>query len=174
MLPSNFEIHFDAPDCLKRPVRTHPWQWRYLGRFFFPYDLIRYAVSKAAVTCFAKELQRRLNDKNLPILSIAVHPGEVVTEGLMALNSLLIRLIARVSFISSEEGAITSLFAAAAGEVRQNDEEYKGKFLVPFGKVTSPHPVVENDQQVERLWETTTSELNEQLIIEELAPLQVL
>lgn len=140
----------------------------------FSFDLIRYAVSKAAVACFAKELQRRLDDRNLPILSIAVHPGEVATEGLMEINTLLIRLIARVSFLSSKDGAITSLFAATAGQVRQNSEAYKGKFLTPFGKVASPHPVVENDLQVERLWETTISELNEQLIIEDLVPLGAL
>jgi NAD(P)-dependent dehydrogenase (short-subunit alcohol dehydrogenase family) len=173
MLPANFQIHFDAPDCLKKPVREHPWQWRYLGRFMFRFDIIRYAVSKAAVACFAKELQRRLDNRDLPILSIAVHPGDVASEGMMEINNLLIRLLARASFLSPEDGATTSLFAATAEEVRQNSEEYKGKFLVPFGKTASPHPVVENDQQVERLWETTTSELNEQLAIEQLVLLEV-
>ncbi|KAJ5833084.1 hypothetical protein N7474_001395 [Penicillium riverlandense] len=173
MLPQNFEFHFDSTDCLRNPVRAHPWQWRYIGRFMFGFDLIRYAVSKAAVALFTKELQRRLDEQGLPIVSVAVHPGEVATEGLMIVNYLFIRTIARLFFLASEQGAATSAFAATAIEVRQNIENYKGKFLVPVGKVESPNAVVEDDKQIKGLWETTNMEVNEQLVTEGLAPLDM-
>jgi NAD(P)-dependent dehydrogenase (short-subunit alcohol dehydrogenase family) len=139
----------------------------------FGFDLIRYAVSKAAVALFTKELQRRLDEQGLPIVSVAVHPGEVATEGLMVVNYLFIRTIARLFFLASEQGAATSAFAATAIEVRQNIENYKGKFLVPIGKVESPNAVVEDDQQVKGLWEITNVEVNEQLVTEDIAPLDV-
>ena len=170
MLPQKFEFHFDSTDCLSTPVRSHPWQWRYIGRLMFGYDLIRYAVSKAAVTLFTKELQRRLDEQGLPIVSVSVHPGEVATEGVMMINNLFIRTIARVSFLESEQGAATSAFAATATEVRQDVEKYKGKFLVPIGKVGSPNAVVEDDQQVKGLWEATNIEINEQHVTEGIAP----
>ncbi|KAJ5619636.1 hypothetical protein N7510_003620 [Penicillium lagena] len=173
MLPQDFEFHFDSTDCLSNPVRSHPWQWKYIGRLMFGYDLPRYAVSKAAVTSFTKELQRRLDEQGLPIVTVSVHPGEVATEGVMTINNLFIRTIARLLFVASEQGAATSAFAATATEVRQNIEKYKGKFLVPIGKVGSPNAVVEDDRQVKGLWETTNREVNEQLLTENLAPLDV-
>lgn len=173
MLPEKFKFHFDSTDCLSNPVRSHPWKWRYIGRLMFRYDLIRYAVSKAAVTLFTKELQRRLDEQGLPIVSVSVHPGEAATEGVMLINNLFIRTLARFFFLASEQGAATSAFAATAIEVRQDIENYKGKFLVPIGKVEFPNAVVEDDRQVKGLWETTNMEVNEQLVTEGLAPLAV-
>src|SRR6478735_6412698 len=83
MLPASFKFNFDSPTCFKNPVPSYPWQWRFLGRFMFGFDMIRYAVSKAAVVLLTQELQGRLEGQNLPITCIAVHPGEVLTEGVL-------------------------------------------------------------------------------------------
>lgn len=134
--------------------------------------MIRYAVSKAAAVIFAQELQRRLDEQGLPILSVSVHPGEVATETFFACNYALMRAIARISFLTSDQGAVSPLFAATAPEVRRDFEKYKGKFMLPIGKVTEPNPVTRDDGQVRGLWENSTSDLNKQLFADGLPPLQ--
>ncbi|EEU45264.1 uncharacterized protein NECHADRAFT_93865 [Fusarium vanettenii 77-13-4] len=148
LLPSHFKFNFDSTLCFRDPVTSYPWQWRFLGRFFFAFDMIRYAVSKAAVVLFTQDLQRRFDEQGLAITCIAVHPGEVFTEGLVSVNNFLVGAIARMAFVGAEQGAANSLFAAAATEVRENAEKYKGKFLVPVGKLEAPNPVAEDAAQV--------------------------
>ncbi|KAF4501804.1 carbonyl reductase [Fusarium agapanthi] len=159
MLPASFKFNFDSPTCFKDPVPSYPWQWRYLGRFMFGFDMIRYAVLKIAVVLLIKELQERLEQQNLPISCIAVHPGEVLTEGVLALNNVLIRTIARMSFLTAEQGATDSLFAATATEVKKDALKYKGRFIVPVGKVAEPNPVAKDDRQVKGLWKNTVVEV---------------
>ncbi|KAF5677442.1 sterol uptake control 2 [Fusarium circinatum] len=163
MLPASFKFSFDSPTCFKDPVPSHPWQWRYLGRFMFGFDMIRYAVSKAAVILFTRELQERLHGQSLPITCIAVHPGEALTEGVLAINNILVRAIARASFLTAEQGAVNSLFAATAIEVKSDTLKYKGRFIVPVGKVEEPNPVARDDRQVKGLWENTMVECDEKL-----------
>ncbi|KAH7126070.1 hypothetical protein EDB81DRAFT_872229 [Dactylonectria macrodidyma] len=171
-LPPNFEFHFDSADGLREPVTLYPWVWRYVARFIFSWDIIRYAVSKAAVTAFTKELQCRLHEQILPILSIAVHPGEVYTKGLLEVNNVFVRTLARVAFSTAEQGAVSPLFAATAKDVRDNVAKYEGKFLMPVGKPAAPHPIIENEQQVKALWDVTIVELNKQLSSDNLPPLR--
>lgn len=171
LLPSHFKFNFDSPACFKNPVTSYPWQWRFLGRFFFAFDMIRYAVSKTAVVLFTQELQRRFDEQGLSITCIAVHPGEVYTEGLVSVNNFLVGAIARMAFISAEQGAVNSLFAATATEVRENVEKYKAKFLVPVGKLEAPNPVAEDAAQVKGLWENTTIEVNKWVGEKKLSPL---
>ncbi|KAH7136797.1 hypothetical protein B0J13DRAFT_449599 [Dactylonectria estremocensis] len=167
-LPPNFEFRFDSADGLREPVTSYPWVWRYFARFIFSWDMIRYAVSKTAVTAFTKELQRRFLGQHLPIICIAVHPGEVLTKGLLDVNNVIVRTLARVAFSTAEQGAVSPLFAATAKDVRENAAKYEGKFLMPVGKPAAPHPIVENEQQVKGIWDVTTAELNKQLSAENL------
>ncbi|KAM0200922.1 hypothetical protein ACHAQI_011534 [Fusarium lateritium] len=172
MLPGNFNFNFDSSTCFKNPVSLYPWQWRYLGRFMFGFDMIRYAVSKAAVVLSTQELQKRLEGQNLPITCIAVHPGEVLTEGVLAINNLVLRVIARLSFMTAEQGAANSLFAATATDVKNDAPKYKGSFLVPVGKLETPNPVAQDDRQVKGLWENTVVEVNKWLTEKKLPILE--
>ncbi|KAF5559194.1 carbonyl reductase [Fusarium mexicanum] len=172
MLPANFKFNFDSPTCFKNPVLSYPWQWRYIGRFMFGFDMIRYAVSKAAVVLLTQELQGRLEAQNLRITCIAVHPGEVLTEGVLAINNVLVRAIARASFLTAEQGAVNSLFAATATEVKNDTLKYKGRFIVPVGKVEEPNPVARDDRQVKGLWENTMVEVNKWLTEKKLPVLE--
>ncbi|RSL60424.1 hypothetical protein CEP53_005460 [Fusarium sp. AF-6] len=174
MLPSNFKFNFDSATCFRDPVPLYPWQWRFLGRFFFAFDIIRFSVSKAAVVLFTHELQHRFDEQGLSITCIAVHPGEVLTEGLLSINNFLVGAIARMAFVSTEQGAANSLFAAAATEVRENVEKYKGKFLVPTGKLEAPNPVAEDAGQVKGLWENTVIEVNQWTAEKKLSPLHAI
>lgn len=163
MLPANFKYNFDSPTTFKSPITQYPWQWRYFGRLLFGFDIIRYAVSKTANVMFTQELQRQLDKANIPITSIAVHPGEVATEGVNNGNTWPIRLVAYLTFISPDQGAISPLFAATAKEVQQSPEKYKGKFLMPVGRITAPNVIVNNEVQVRGLWDNTIEEVNKHL-----------
>ncbi|KAG4430436.1 hypothetical protein IFR05_014079 [Cadophora sp. M221] len=172
MLPANFDFHFDSATCFKQPITSYPVFWRYIGQYVITFDIMRYAVSKNAIVIFTQELQRRFNDQGLPILCTCVHPGEVLTEGVLAINGLLLKTIARLSFLTAEQGAVSPLFAATAEEVRTNAKTYEGKFLMPVGNVTEPNPVANNEGQVKGLWNVTTTELNKQLAVKKLPVLQ--
>ena len=163
MIPRNFDFQFNTPAALSKPVPSYPWQWQYLGGFLFAFDMIRYAVSKAAVVLFTKELQRQLDEQGFPILVSVVHPGEVMTEGVIASNNALIRMIGRFAFQTPEQGAATPLLAATAEEVHRDFKKYKATFLVPVGKIETPNPVAEDDGQVKGLWQNTTAEVNKHL-----------
>lgn len=138
----------------------------------FGFDIIRYAVSKVAVVLLTQELQERLEGQKLPITCIAVHPGEVLTEGVLAINTVLVRAIARASFSTAEQGAANSLFAATATEVKKDVRKYKGKFIVPVGKLEQPNPVAKDGQQVKGLWENTVVEVNKWLVEKKLPGLE--
>ncbi|KAL3293028.1 short-chain dehydrogenase/reductase family Oxidoreductase, partial [Colletotrichum asianum] len=139
---------FNSPDCLRNPVPSHPWQWRYLGKYAFGFDMIRYEVSKATNLMFAQMLQRRLEEQALPIVSVAVHPGEVATEGVFSVNNAMVRTIARLTFLSPEQGAANPVFAAASRDVKENPAAYKGRFLLPVGKIGVPASVASDEDQV--------------------------
>ncbi|KAM0544346.1 hypothetical protein ACHAPJ_011882 [Fusarium lateritium] len=172
MLPAHFEFKFDSPTCFKDPVPWYPWQWRFLGSFMFKFDMIRYAVSKTAVVLFTQELQRKLEAQNLPIICIAVDPGQVRTEGLLAISNVVVRTMAHFLFMTAEQGAANSLFAATAREVEEDAVKYKGKFLIPVGKLEAPNPVAQDDRQVKGLWENTTVEINKWLAERKLPSLE--
>ncbi|KAF5543236.1 carbonyl reductase [Fusarium napiforme] len=168
MLPASFKFSSDSPTCFKEPVASYPWQWRYLGRFMFGFDMIRYAVSKTAVELFTQELQARLEQQNLPITCVAVYPGEVLTEGVLSINNFVMRAIARASFLNAEHGAANFLFAATAEDALK----FKGKFIVPVGKLEEPNPVAKDDRQVKGLWENTGIEVNQWLTEKNVALLE--
>jgi hypothetical protein len=58
-----------------------------------------------------------------------------------------------------DRGAYTSVFAAASPVVRTNAVEYKGAFVVPFGKIGKPHANAQNPQFAKDLWETSEKQL---------------
>ncbi|KAH9228554.1 hypothetical protein K456DRAFT_1753270 [Colletotrichum gloeosporioides 23] len=159
MLPSGFKFSFTSLDCLRNP-------------FAFGFDMIRYAVSKAANLIFAQELQRRLDKQGLPIISFAVHPGEVATEGVFSINNAMVRTIARLTFLSPEQGAANPVFAAVSRDVKENLAAYKGQFLLPVGKIGAPASVASDEEQVRGLWRTATQEINRRLADDGLPSLQ--
>lgn len=134
--------------------------------------MIRYAVSKVANLLFAQELQRLLDEQGLPILSISVHPGGVASDSTKDIGNSIFLLVRATTFLSVDQGAATPLFAATATEVRKNSDRFKGKYLEPFGKITTPNPVVKDERQIKGMWDNTTSEVNKYLSEIGLAPLQ--
>lgn len=129
-----------------------------------PLRLRRYGIAKLANVLFAAELQRRLDAEHPSqcsrILCMSVHPGSVGTDGAMSLFPWPIRALLRVAvFVPPNEGAWPSLFAAAAPEVRENEEKFAGAYMEPpAGSVAKPHVQARGETGVRmarELWQAT-------------------
>ncbi|TFY66020.1 hypothetical protein EVG20_g5058, partial [Dentipellis fragilis] len=124
----------------------------------------RYGTSKLMNVLFAAELQRRLDAEKAPITVISLHPGAVATEAAYAADlPWYLKLYVVTLAMTPLQGAMTSLFAATSAQVAAEREKYKGKYLVPYGKIAGPATAASKDPLVAKtLWETTeriTSEL---------------
>ncbi|KAF9559294.1 hypothetical protein CPC08DRAFT_763406, partial [Agrocybe pediades] len=56
---------------------------------------------------------------------------------------------------SQRAGAYTSVFAAAAPEVKAEPEKYRGVYMIPVAKVAKPSKDAEDERLAKELWETT-------------------
>jgi len=140
-------------------------------------SLKRYGMSKLANVLFAKQLQRNLSEEGSSIIVTAVHPGGVNhgsntnlepsaanQELLTSVNGMmriLIEVVTKHIFIPTTKGAYTSVFAAAAPEVREKPEVYKGAYLVPVAKLREASEDATNEELAKELWETTERILSE-------------
>jgi NAD(P)-dependent dehydrogenase (short-subunit alcohol dehydrogenase family) len=174
IFPPDYEFEYTSASFLSGKIPYEPWKFRHIKKPLFNIDLMRYSLSKVASLLFAKELQRRLEKQGLHIISVSLHPGGargVRTDSALGVLAGFMKFIMRRIMISEDEGSFTSLFAATAKEIRDKPDLYRGKFLVPFGKVAPPHPVTENERQIQGLWDNTTKEVNRYLTENGYAPL---
>ncbi|OBZ78301.1 hypothetical protein A0H81_02445 [Grifola frondosa] len=126
-------------------------------------DLARYGLSKLANALFTKQLQKKLDADQVPIIVIALHPGSVNTEGLlrdpilvMPIIGPIARLLFSVIFLTPSQGATAPVFAAAAPAVRAQPELYKAAFLQPSAKIGRPtNPDAQSAELAKELWDTT-------------------
>ncbi|KAH8097034.1 NAD-P-binding protein [Cristinia sonorae] len=134
----------------------------------FSPSLLRAGRSKLANILFTKQLQSDLDAKNVPIITIALSPGTVNTEGtqiVMNDNNWILRPI--LTFLSNlllptaVKGAYTQVFAAVAPIVRQEADKYKGVFLMPPAVISKTSKPGESGELAKELWETTEALLNE-------------
>ncbi|MBB3037390.1 oxidoreductase [Hoyosella altamirensis] len=98
-----------------------------------------YVQSKLANLLFTAELARRTESANASLLSVGAHPGAAATDLFDPVVPTLglrrmVRQIVAMNAKSAEEGAFSTLYAAAMPDVRNND------FLGPseFGGVKGP------------------------------------
>ncbi|KZV69594.1 NAD(P)-binding protein [Peniophora sp. CONT] len=89
------------------------------------------------------------------IMVLAVHPGWVLTDGMINGAQAWLAWLTRAFAMTPEQGAYTTLFAATAPEVREEREKYGGKYLVPFGKVQRPKKGARGEKKARILWEAT-------------------
>lgn len=164
LLPPTFSFNFTSPTFLHNPINgSHPWKWRFLQSHMFHVDMIRYSVAKVANAMFAQELQRLLDEQRLPILSISVHPGGVASEGALKIGTGVFRVLVKSTFITTDQGAVTSVFAATATEVRRDEAKYGGQYLEPYGRIGTPHRILKDQVAVRGMWDNTTTGLNSYL-----------
>ncbi|KAA1474635.1 NAD-P-binding protein [Dentipellis sp. KUC8613] len=119
--------------------------------------MLRYGTSKLMNVLFAAELQRRLDAEKVPITAISLHPGAVGTETAWTADmAWYLKLYVFVLGMTPLQGAMTSLFAATSAQVAAEREKFKGKFLMPYGKIAGPATAISKDPLVAKtLWDTT-------------------
>ncbi|CAL1696221.1 unnamed protein product [Somion occarium] len=132
----------------------------YEGSWLPPANMKRYAMSKLANILWTNELQRRYDEKGVPITCITIHPGGVLTDSALdqlrklPLSGLLIA-ISRLFSYEPEEGSFTTLYAAASPAVRQNPAAYRAKYIAPITKVVEPSTQARNPNLAKTLWNST-------------------
>ena len=136
-----------------------------LGRIYFS-DInaerryiasVRYSMSKLANLLFTYELQRRLEAAELPVLSVACHPGIADTELSRYMPGLLERLtrVLQPVLNTAAAGAWPTLCAATSASVEGGDyfgPAYRLETAGPAVKVKSNR--ASRDRQVaKKLWD---------------------
>lgn len=94
---------------------------------------------------------------------MSVHPGGVKSDAALAIFTNFMKPVMRQVMVSEDQGSFTTLFAAAAPQVRSDANRYKGSYIEPVGKVTPQHPVTNDKEQTSGLWDTTTAVVSEYL-----------
>ncbi|KZT10383.1 NAD-P-binding protein [Laetiporus sulphureus 93-53] len=126
-------------------------------------DMARYARSKLATVLFTTQLQKRLDTLGLPIITMALHPGLVRTEGVQndlarqpPVISHIASAVVYMSWATPSRGAYTSVFAAVSPLVREQEQLYKGAYLQPPGRLSAPpNEDARKPELAEELWNTT-------------------
>jgi NAD(P)-dependent dehydrogenase (short-subunit alcohol dehydrogenase family) len=162
-LPPDYAIDFNKPDFLQGKLPYEPLKYRLTLKNMLKIDGLRYAMAKLACTVFAQELQRHFDQQSLAITSISLDPGNVKSDNAVGIWSGLVQPMMRLTMLDQDTGSLTSVFAAAAPEIRRQPQKFKGKYIGPIGVVTPAHPIVKDQKQCSAFWDTTTREVNRYL-----------
>ena len=112
-----------------------------------------YGQSKLANLLFTYELQRRLEKANLDTIAVAVHPGWTVTN--LQKHWLLLRILNPILGQKAQKGALPSLYAATAPEVKGGD--YYGpsglQELRGYPKKVQSSKLAHDEELAIKLWE---------------------
>ncbi|KFA71898.1 hypothetical protein S40288_09521 [Stachybotrys chartarum IBT 40288] len=172
MVPEDLAFGSASPTFLDEHRPSLRSSGNALRALAFKVDMPRYCMAKMTNVLFAQELQRRLDTSGLSIISLSLHPGGVGSDGAMAIFTTLVKPLVWLIAWTTDKGAVTSLFAATAKTVREKADEFKGKFLLPFGEIGPLHSVTKNEVQVKGLWENTLRAVNMYHAQNALEPLQ--
>lgn len=121
-----------------------------------------YMQSKLANLLFTFELQRRLSAARTETIAVASHPGYASTNlqlsgvplGASAFRARLVGMANRVGAQSAEMGALPSLYALAADDVRGGDFVGPGGLMQMWGFPTKVEPSAQAKdlEQAAQLW----------------------
>jgi NAD(P)-dependent dehydrogenase (short-subunit alcohol dehydrogenase family) len=114
------------------------------------------AVSKYAMNLWTTELQRRLDADGCNILVMVLHPGAVNTFAHYFPLSRLFKFLFSSFMTTPDDGASTSLFAAASPLVRADPDKYRGQYMLPVGTLTSSK-ASRDGEMARKLWSNTES-----------------
>ncbi|KAJ2913791.1 hypothetical protein MD484_g6621, partial [Candolleomyces efflorescens] len=121
---------------MKVSSKVHTWlptgvQYAQLSDFNIKYNwrpfakYLRYGNSKLAIILWSRHLQSQLLTSNVPITVLSLHPGVVDTASHTLPFPSLMKWLFSFATIPPEEGALTSLFAAASKKVKEDPEKYR-------------------------------------------------
>jgi NAD(P)-dependent dehydrogenase (short-subunit alcohol dehydrogenase family) len=125
--------------------------------------LSRYAVSKLANILFAKELQRRLDEDKIPIISTTCNPGATNTEGGLSVFPGVMRPILSRVMATPVKAAITILYLACAPEIKRDPAKYKAQYYNSSGKLEAPSAPAQDKRLAKNLWKTSEGAVGEYL-----------
>jgi len=110
-----------------------------------------YADSKLANLFFTKELQKRLDKQSSGVIVASAHPGATATE--LTRHSLFFKVLS-LFVQNSEMGALPTLYAAVAPDVRGNDYYGPGGFqeFSGYPKQVETAERAKDDDVAENLW----------------------
>ncbi|KAF0508124.1 NADP-binding protein [Gigaspora margarita] len=118
-----------------------------------------YRQSKLANVLFTDELNRRYLEGE-QVYANSIHPGLVDTP-MLRRNDLSFSETFLGSSISTEDGALTTLYCATSPEIEEKN--YRGMYFVPFGIEGEKSSYAEDDDLAKRLWEFTENLIDEKL-----------
>ncbi|RIB29882.1 hypothetical protein C2G38_1949657 [Gigaspora rosea] len=119
----------------------------------------RYALSKLANILFTNELNKRYLEGE-QIYATSLHPGVVDTK-LVRRNDLSLSETLVSSLISTEDGAITTLYCATSPEIEEKN--YRGRYFEPFGIEGEKSSFAKDDDLAKKFWEFSENLINEKL-----------
>lgn len=172
VVPGDLDTGFTSPEFLSQNRTFSNLQTWLFGMLAFRIDMPRYALAKLANVLFAKELQRRLDARNIPIISTSMHPGGAATDAISYVFRSLVRPLVWLTAISADAAAAMPVFAAVDPVVREKRSHYQGAYLFPPGTVAAAHPAAKDEEQLRGLWKNTLLQLNEYLATIGLSPLE--
>lgn len=119
-----------------------------------------YADSKIANLHFASHFHKKLRERNLPIKSVAAHPGVAVTE--LQRHKSSIQFLTKLFGQSGEMGALPLIYAAAGREVIGGDFFGPNGFseIRGFPKKVRAIPRAKDEALCEKLWRVSESLTN--------------
>jgi NAD(P)-dependent dehydrogenase (short-subunit alcohol dehydrogenase family) len=114
-----------------------------------------YGQSKLANLLFTRELARRLSARDEPIVAAAAHPGSTRTN-LQQHSRVMYAAVALFSQLP-REGALPTLYAATAPDVRGGDYYGPGRMLEMIGspRPARSTPAAKNPETAARLWDVS-------------------
>ncbi|TFK24389.1 NAD(P)-binding protein [Coprinopsis marcescibilis] len=104
-----------------------------------------YCQSKLGNAMISNEFAKRYGDQG--IISVACNPGNLDTDLLRHLPSLMQRLM-RLIIHPSSQGALTQLWAGTTEE----GLTMNGKYLVPWARLGEPNPLALDESLRDELW----------------------
>jgi NAD(P)-dependent dehydrogenase (short-subunit alcohol dehydrogenase family) len=107
--------------------------------------LPEYEVSKLANVLFTKELARRIGPSG--VRSYALHPGVVASDAWRRVP-WPIRPLLKLSMITNEKGALTSIYCATSPDVADHDGRYYDEC-----REKAPNPLADDAALARLLWE---------------------
>lgn len=98
-----------------------------------------------------------MDEEGAGIISLSLNPGTIRTEGAADVMPFVVRPLVWLLFTDAAKGADTTMFAATAREVRENSEQWKGRYLDGPGRVKVPSPKARDAVAARNLWNITAA-----------------
>ncbi|RUS18907.1 hypothetical protein BC937DRAFT_88179 [Endogone sp. FLAS-F59071] len=120
-----------------------------------------YGRSKLANILFARELTKKLGAKGVKNIYVNSNNPGAVSSDLQRYATYVNILKYFVTFVNTDEGALTQMYLATSPEVEEKD--IRGQYYVPIAKPGTPSKYALNDKLAEELWEWTENTLKEKV-----------